>query len=106
MAYSRSLLVPGPIGNVTRTVYGAFTGSTVLIKFSTGTRTLYTLASAMTAGASDVAKAVNTLLSFSDDDQYALLEVIQGYFCLPEDGTDQDDDDDGETTLEGTEQRK
>ncbi len=78
---------------MTRRVYGAFTGSTALIKFSTGARTLYTLASAMAAGASDVAKAVNTLLSFSDDDQHALLKVIQDYFCLPEDGTDQVDDD-------------
>ncbi len=99
--------MPGPTGNVTRRVYGALPGSTALIKFSTVARTLYTLASAMAAGASDVAKAVNTLLSFSDDDQHALLEVIQDYFCLPEDGTDQEDlvdDDDGETTLEGTEQ--
>ena len=35
----------------------------------------------MTQRATDVAKAVNMLLDLSGDDQEALLDVIQDYFC-------------------------
>ena len=38
----------------------------------------------MAQRASDIARAVNTLLDFSGDDQTALVEVIQDYFCEPD----------------------
>ena len=38
----------------------------------------------MARRASEIASAVNTLLDFSNDDQHALLEVIQDYFCEPD----------------------
>ena len=42
----------------------------------------------------DVAKAANTLLEFSRDDQQALLEVMTDYFASPDEGRDSDSDED------------
>ena len=46
----------------------------------------------MTRRATDVAKAVNMLFDFSGDDQEALLDVIQDYFCEP-DPVQEDEED-------------
>lgn len=45
----------------------------------------------------EAAKAVNSLLKFSGEDQTALLEVIEDYFCHP---GDSDTDSSEETDLE------
>ena len=41
---------------------------------------------------SEIARAVNALMDFSNDDQHALLEVIQDYFCEP--GSEDEDEED------------
>ena len=51
------------------------------------------VAAKMARRASDIARAVNTLLDFSGDNQTALVEVIQDYFCEP----DSEIEDDQET---------
>ena len=61
----------------------------------------------MTTSAIDAAKAANTLLGFSRDDQQALLEVMTDYFTSPEEGRESDSDEDSITddrqhNLEGT----
>ena len=61
----------------------------------------------MTTSAIDTAKAANTLLGFSRDDQQALLEVMTDYFTSPEEGRESDSDkdsitDDRQHNLEGT----
>ena len=64
-------------------------------------------ASRMAHRATEVAKAVNTLLDFSYDNQEVLLDVILDYFCEP-DPQDEDEDnreeslyhEDGQATLE------
>ena len=61
----------------------------------------------MTTSAIDAAKAANTLLGFSTDDQQALLEVMTDYFTSPEEGRESDSDEDSTTddrqhNLEGT----
>ena len=58
-----------------------------------------TSASGMARRATDVAKAVNNLLDFSGDDQAALLDVIQDYFCEPE-SQDDEQDEDGDDSLD------
>ena len=60
----------------------------------------------MSTRAIDAAKAANTLLEFSGDDQQALLEVITDYFTSPDGGRDSDSDeddfpDDGQAQLQG-----
>ena len=58
-----------------------------------------TSASGMPRRANDVVKAVNTLLDFSGDDQEALLDVIQDYFCEP-DPLQEDEDENPEDSLD------
>ena len=56
-----------------------------------------------TAAASEAARAVNSLLRLSSNDQDELLEVLEGYFTSPEDTQDQenlDDLEDSDGTLE------
>ena len=53
----------------------------------------------MARRATEVVKAVNTLLDFTCDDQEALLDVIQAYFCEP-DPQDEDEEDNPEESLE------
>ena len=60
----------------------------------------------MSTCAIDAAKAANTLLEFSGDDQQALLEVMTDFFISPEEGRDSDSDeddfpDDGQSQLQG-----
>ena len=55
----------------------------------------------MAQRATDVAKAVNTLLDFSCDDQQALLDVIQDYFCEPDPESEDEEDDNPEDSLDG-----
>ena len=56
----------------------------------------------MARRATDVAKAVNTLLDFSGDDQAALLDVIQDYFCEPDsqDAAQEDEDETPEDSVD------
>ena len=54
----------------------------------------------MARRATEVAKAVNTLLDFTCDDQEALLDVIQDYFCEPDPQNEDEDDDNPEESLE------
>ena len=49
----------------------------------------------MSTSAIDAAKAANTLLGFSRDDQQALLEVMADFFTSPVEGRDSDSDEDG-----------
>ena len=60
----------------------------------------------MSTRAIDAAKAANTLLEFSGDDQQALLEVMIDYFTSPDEHRDSDSDeddvtDDGQAQLQG-----
>ena len=62
----------------------------------------------MSTRAIDAAKAANTLLEFSGDDQQALLEVMTDYFTSPDERRDSDSDedaydvtDDGQAQLQG-----
>ena len=60
----------------------------------------------MSTRAIDAAKAANTLLEFSGDDQQALLEVMIDYFTSPDERRDSDSDeddvtDDGQAQLQG-----
>jgi len=43
----------------------------------------------------NAAKAANTWLEFSEDNQQAFLEVMTYYFTSPEEGRDSDSDKDG-----------
>lgn len=65
----------------------------------------------MSASARDAAKAANTLLEFSGDDQEALLEVMADYFTSPDEVRDSESDDDGDVddpqaNLQGTTNNK
>ena len=51
----------------------------------------------MCTSARDAAKAANTLLEFSGDDQQALLEVMTDYFTSPDKDRDSDSDEDDVT---------
>ena len=55
--------------------------------------------------ASEAARAVNSLLAFTGDDQQGLLEVMEDYFTLPDDqdrhDDSDDDEDDSDVMLEG-----
>lgn len=44
------------------------------------------------ARASEAAKAVNSILNLSSDDQQSLLEVIEDYFCFSSDADQEDSD--------------
>ena len=60
----------------------------------------------MSTRAIDAAKAANTLLEFSGDDQQALLEVMIDYFTSPDERRDSDSDEDdvtndGQAQLQG-----
>ncbi len=49
----------------------------------------------MSTSAIDAAKAANTLLGFSIDDQQALLEGMADFSTSPVEGRDSDSDEDG-----------
>ena len=51
----------------------------------------------MSTSAIDAAKAANTPLDFSRDDQQALLEVMADYFTSPDEGRESDSDEDTTT---------
>ena len=48
----------------------------------------------MAASSQDVARAINSMLSFSSRDQNSLLEVIEDYFTYPPNSSVRDPEDD------------
>ena len=56
--------------------------------------------SSISAGASEVGRAVNAFLGFSSNDQQALIEVIEDYFTSP-DNADEDGLEDDDSCISG-----